>query len=59
MSFAISGIVEVLSCVAIHPVLNRVGRKLPYFIATLAFAIVALSTIPIQSLIVKNSQSNV
>ncbi len=57
VSFTISAIVEILSCVALHPVLNRVGRKLPYFIAALCFAIVALVTILTQYLTLKNSQS--
>ncbi|CAF4680516.1 unnamed protein product [Rotaria sp. Silwood1] len=56
LSFTISALVEILSCMAIHPLLNRVGRKLPYFIAALCFAIIALLIIPIQNSILKNSQ---
>jgi hypothetical protein len=41
----------------LQPMLNRVGRKLPYFIAALCFSVVALSTIPIQRLMLKNSSS--
>lgn len=50
VSFTISAIVEILSCIAIHPILNRVGRKLPYFVAAIGFALVALGTILFQSL---------
>lgn len=54
VSFTISALVEILSCVALHPVLNRVGRKLPYFIAALCFAIIALLIMPIQHSIFQN-----
>ncbi|CAF4570874.1 unnamed protein product, partial [Rotaria sp. Silwood2] len=56
LSFTISALVEILSCIAIHPLLNRVGRKLPYFIAALCFAIIALVIIPIQNSALKNNQ---
>ncbi|CAF1313314.1 unnamed protein product [Rotaria sordida] len=56
LSFTISALVEILSCIAIHPLLNRVGRKLPYFIAALCFSIIALLIIPMQNLILKNKQ---
>ncbi|CAF1507703.1 unnamed protein product [Adineta ricciae] len=56
LSFAISAFVEILSYIVLHLVLNRIGRKLPYFVAVLCFAIIALMTIPIQNLMLKNSQ---
>jgi len=56
VSFTISAIVEILSCIAIHPILNRVGRKLPYFLAAIGFALVALGTILFQSLFADPNQ---
>jgi len=57
VSFAISACVEIVSYIVLHLVLNRIGRKRPYFVAVLCFAIVALLTIPVQNFMVKNSQS--
>ena len=57
VSFTISAVVEILSCLAIHPVLNRVGRKPPYFIAALGFSLIALTAILTPYLTLKNSQS--
>ncbi len=51
--------VEILSCIAIHPVLNRVGRKPPYFIAAFCFALVALAAVVTQYATVKNSLSKI
>ena len=56
VSFTISACVEILSYIVLHLVLNRIGRKKPYFIAVLCFAIIALLTIPIQNSTQKNSQ---
>jgi hypothetical protein len=57
VSFTISACVEIMSYIVLHLVLNRIGRKLPYFVAVLCFALIALMTIPVQSLMLKNSQS--
>lgn len=57
VSFTISALVEILSCIAIHPILNRVGRKVPYFIAAVCFAVVALGTIFLQNLLTKDAES--
>ncbi|CAF1160979.1 unnamed protein product [Adineta steineri] len=55
LSFAISAFVEILSYIVLHLVLNRIGRKRPYFIAVLCFSIIALLTIPVQNYILKNN----
>ena len=49
---------EILSYIVLHLLLNRVGRKGPYFIAVLCFAIIAMLTIPVQHFMVKNSRGN-
>ncbi|CAF4494830.1 unnamed protein product [Rotaria socialis] len=56
LSFTMSALVEILSCIVLHPLLNRVGRKLPYFIAAICFAVITLIIIPIQNIIIKNSE---
>ncbi|CAF4660479.1 unnamed protein product, partial [Rotaria sp. Silwood2] len=56
LSFTISACVEILSYIVLHLVLNRIGRKRPYFIAVFCFAIIALLTIPAQNIMLKNSQ---
>ncbi|UJR32678.1 hypothetical protein I4U23_020138 [Adineta vaga] len=56
LSFTISACVEILSYIVLHLVLNRIGRKRPYFVAVLCFAIIALLTIPVQNFMFKNSQ---
>ncbi|CAF1360110.1 unnamed protein product [Adineta steineri] len=55
LSFAISAFVEILSYIVLHLVLNRIGRKRPYFIAVLCFSMIALLTIPVQNYILKNN----
>ncbi|CAF0924379.1 unnamed protein product [Rotaria sp. Silwood1] len=45
ISFTISACVEILSYIVLHLLLNRIGRKRPYFIAVFCFAIIALLTI--------------
>ncbi|CAF0776156.1 unnamed protein product [Adineta steineri] len=57
LSFAISACVEIVSYIVLHLILNRIGRKRPYFVAVFGFAIVALLSIPVQNLMVKNSPS--
>ena len=42
-----------VSYIVLHLVLNRIGRKRPYFIAVLCFAMIALLTIPVQNLMEK------
>ncbi len=38
-----------MSYIVLHLVLNRIGRKRPYFVAVLCFALIALMTIPFQN----------
>jgi MFS family permease len=49
--------VEILSYIVLHLVLNRVGRKRPYFVAVFCFAVIALLTIPVQNLMAKDDPS--
>jgi hypothetical protein len=57
VSFTISACVEILSYIVLHLVLDRIGRKRPYFVAVFCFAMIALLRIPIQNLMLENSQS--
>ncbi|CAF4552456.1 unnamed protein product [Rotaria socialis] len=56
LSFTISAFVELLAYILVHLILDRVGRKKPYFIFAILFAIIAFLIIPTQKFTTKNSQ---
>ncbi|CAF1464326.1 unnamed protein product, partial [Rotaria sordida] len=49
LSFTMSACVEILAIMVLHLILNRIGRKIPYFTAGFCFSIIALLTIPVRN----------
>jgi len=55
LSFAVSALVELLAYILVHLILDRAGRKLPYFVFAILFGIFALLILPVQSYMEKDS----
>jgi len=56
LAFTVSAFVELLAYIVVHLILDRIGRKIPYCFFALVFGLVALSIVPIQKYMTKNSQ---
>ena len=56
LSFTISAAVELLAYIVVHLILDVVGRKLPYCLFAILFGLVAISVLPIQKFMTKDSQ---
>ena len=54
----ISGIVELLACIMVHLILDRIGRKIPYCFFSLLFCLVALLILPVQMLMEKDGRGS-
>jgi len=57
ISFGASAVVEIAAYILLHLVLDRWGRKKPYCIFVLVFALVAFLVLPVQMLLEKGSTS--
>lgn len=57
LAFTVSAFVELLAYIVVHLILDRIGRKIPYCFFALVFGLVALSIVPVQKYMTKNSQS--
>jgi MFS family permease len=57
LSFTVSALVELLAYIIVHLILDRIGRKLPYFFFAILFGIVALLALPVQKYLTKDSSS--
>ena len=57
LSFAIGAFVELLAYIFVHLILDRIGRKKPYFIFAILFGVVSFLIIPTQKFTTKNSLS--
>ncbi|CAF0749054.1 unnamed protein product [Didymodactylos carnosus] len=57
LNFAASAFVELISYVVVHLILDRIGRKIPYCGSVILFSIVALSAIPINIYMIKDSNA--
>ncbi|CAF1379636.1 unnamed protein product [Adineta ricciae] len=51
LSFALSALVELFAYIFIHIILDRLGRKLPYCAFAIAFGLLALLVLPVQSVL--------
>ena len=49
--------VELAAYIVVHLILDRIGRKIPYFTFAILFGVVALLVLPVQYYMVKNSTS--
>lgn len=58
LSFVVSALVELAAYVAVHLILDRIGRKIPYCSFAILFTIFAISIIPIQTYLEKDSKSS-
>lgn len=58
LSFTISGFVELLACILVHCILNRVGRKIPYCVFSVLFCLVAFSILLVQNFMEKDSRGS-
>ncbi|CAF3695720.1 unnamed protein product [Rotaria sp. Silwood1] len=56
LSFGVSAFVELLSYIFVHSILDRIGRKIPYFGFLILFCIVSLLILPIEYLMEKDSK---
>ncbi|CAF2089270.1 unnamed protein product [Rotaria magnacalcarata] len=56
LAFTIGAFVELLAYIFVHLILDHVGRKKPYFIFAILFAIIAFLIIPTQKFTTKSSK---
>ncbi|UJR09792.1 hypothetical protein I4U23_014018 [Adineta vaga] len=59
VAFAAGAIVEIVAYCVVHLVLDRWGRKLPFCTFVFLFGIVAYLVVPIQTMMVTNSQAQI
>ena len=57
LSFVLSTLVELFAYIVVHLILDRLGRKGPYCTFAIAFGLLALSVLPVQSLLAHNPAS--
>ena len=55
LSFTVSAFVELLAYIVVHLILDRIGRKLPYCLFATLFGLVAISVLPVQKFMTKDS----
>jgi hypothetical protein len=57
LSFVLSTLVELFAYIVVHLILDRLGRKGPYCVFAIAFGLLALAVLPVQSLLAHNQAS--
>jgi OCT family organic cation transporter-like MFS transporter 4/5 len=57
LSFTISAVVELAAYIVVHLILDRIGRKIPYFVFAILFGVVALLILPVQNYVTKGSSA--
>ena len=56
LSFSISAFVELLACILVHAILDRIGRKIPYCFFSILFCLVAFAIVPVQNFMEKDGR---
>jgi len=59
LSFTVSAVVELLAYILVHLILDRIGRKLPYCLFAVLFGVVAISVLPVQKFMTKDSSAQI